>query len=586
MTDFQEDYQKMVKEILERGLENFQYLADKYEGTVNDIDAAEKFFEDFMLKTEGDVILDMIDAANWDCIRKIEVDKQNGIVWFYWQVLDNDPEVNYMRKMAFPFDYHGLCLKFDNVRFIRDKQKQCFGICVNGYTIREKNLKRIAETDGWEIKAVNSDESFFSTSIVRVKGGVSEHWRFMTTPISSFWIIPRRIGIDAQDSEKFLYLLGTEKCEIYLKEAIDDLKHLEDFSPDKQKRMIKSAGNEMRNVAENLFKLILCFYQEEYHYKAKNYDDMLLGDLIGSLKKSIYTSQLTEQLFSDIARIANDLSHDSGNPVTLPDLSKLSIALSYFIGDFNSRIDLKGNEIEDYTKSDMPAASEYTEQHLEEFCFKDEIAEIVSKSSGKLSYTIRVDVGSGVNIFHSKPVYYLCTDGYIRLLHKDELTQALKIWDRDELIALIERIYKKVEMICQDNGYDTEYSLLGFSLDGVLKKEANPSHLFTEEEIKDLMLNANDEVNNKLVIDEEGYAQIIQNPKHGVLYPVSQETWCAGNMYVGKDSKLTDLHDSYVLSLHSWLHYLHSGCRVYDDIYVSDDNIKDVIEKITKYIDN
>ena len=118
MTDFQEDYQKMVKEILERGLENFQYLADKYEGTVNDIDAAEKFFEDFMLKTEGDVILDMIDAANWDCIRKIEVDKQNGLVWLCWQVLDKDPEVNYMRKMAFPFDYHGLCLKFDSKQSI------------------------------------------------------------------------------------------------------------------------------------------------------------------------------------------------------------------------------------------------------------------------------------------------------------------------------------------------------------------------------------------------------------------------------------------------------------------------------------
>ena len=97
------------------------------------------------------------------------------------------------------------------------------------------------------------------------------------------------------------------------------------------------------------------------------------------------------------------------------------------------------------------------------------------------------------------------------------------------------------------------------------------------------MANANDEVCNKLVIDEDGYAHVIQDPYKGHLYPVSQETWCAGNGYVGKNSSLSDLHDSYVLSLHSWLSYLCYGCRVYDDVYKSDHNIQDVIEKIKQY---
>ena len=43
------------------------------------------------------------------------------------------------------------------------------------------------------------------------------------------------------------------------------------------------------------------------------------------------------------------------------------------------------------------------------------------------------------------------------------------------------------------------------------------------------------------------------------------------------------MHDSYVLSLHSWLSYLNYGCRVYDDIYKSDYNIQDVIDKIKQY---
>lgn len=78
---------------------------------------------------------------------------------------------------------------------------------------------------------------------------------------------------------------------------------------------------------------------------------------------------------------------------------------------------------------------------------------------------------------------------------------------------------------CEANGYDTEAYSLGISFKAELKKEGTPSHLFTEEEIKELMRNADDNNSNKLVIDEDGYAHIIQNPNLGFLYPVAQETW-------------------------------------------------------------
>ena len=179
----------------------------------------------------------------------------------------------------------------------------------------------------------------------------------------------------------------------------------------------------------------------------------------------------------------------------------------------------------------------------------------------------------------------LCKDGYIRN-SQEEGIEILKIWDRNEVIALLNKMYQKVITECEVNGYDTEAYSLGISFEARLKKEGAPSHLFTECEIEKLMRDADDEFNNKLVIDENGYAHIIQNPQQGLLYPVSQETWCSGNMYVGKDSSLSDLHDSYVLCMHLWLKYLETGQHMYDDYYVSDDGLDKIIEKVKKYYSN
>ena len=201
------------KSMVEDGLRVFQEFTDIYGDSINDIETAEKFFKEFQEETGGTVIVDFLDTDNWDCIRKIKVDKQNGLIWFYWQILEDDPIENMMRKMAFPLDYYGLCLKFDNVRFIRGKKRKCYGICVNGFTIREKNVKGFATVGGWTVKGIDNKSSFFATEVVRVNDKVSQYWRFVNTPISSFWILPKGLNIRPQDSEKYLYQIGTKRCE-------------------------------------------------------------------------------------------------------------------------------------------------------------------------------------------------------------------------------------------------------------------------------------------------------------------------------------------------------------------------------------
>lgn len=103
--------------------------------------------------------------------------------------------------------------------------------------------------------------------------------------------------------------------------------------------------------------------------------------------------------------------------------------------------------------------------------------------------------------------------------------------DRDAVVQLEETIHNKITHICEEQGFDTDCYLVDFTSE--LVKCGKPTHLFTFEEIEELMRNADDSFNNKLVIDEDGTAHILQNPQLGCLYPVSIETWCAGNGYVG-----------------------------------------------------
>lgn len=101
----------------------------------------------------------------------------------------------------------------------------------------------------------------------------------------------------------------------------------------------------------------------------------------------------------------------------------------------------------------------------------------------------------------------------------------------------------------------------------ILHQIAKPTHLFTYEEMRDAMRNADDSHPNKLVIDEDGRVKVIDNPRMGKLYPVSHETFGAGNCYVGEFSSLLTLYEHYVTSLKCWQLYLRTGIRQYSDLF-------------------
>ncbi|MER2295404.1 MAG: protein kinase [Desemzia incerta] len=109
-------------------------------------------------------------------------------------------------------------------------------------------------------------------------------------------------------------------------------------------------------------------------------------------------------------------------------------------------------------------------------------------------------------------------------------------------------------------------SLVKDALEVELKRNKKPTHLFTKNEIKSVLLAGDDHQPNTLVINEFGVASLI-NPteEKGRFYPVRLETFAPYNNYVGKYSSLNHLDDTYLNCLSAWLDHLKYGKFIYSD---------------------
>lgn len=567
------------------GFSIFEEYADIYGNEISDIHVAAIFLDDFINDYGQCVNVDFLDTDNWDHIKKVEADFDKHTLTLYWHLPVLDEELRIIRKMAFPYDRYCLIIKFHSILFIRDNKNRCIGFIINGYTEKDKDIKKQMKLNGFSIASIDNNSSFFSTDIIRHNNNKeSEFIRFMKTPITSFWIIPKCLMIQPQYSEKILYSINLQNCEKRLNNAINEvckIKRRKTSKIDKEENL-KQIGNSLRRIAENMFKLILCFHQEIYKFKPQDYNERLLGDIINPIKQNIYNTEEDKGRFVEIAIIANDLSHETGKPVTYDMLIKLHSLLLYYVVKFKMDIDLKYTYIfnSNDTKYQKPSPKEFIEKNYQSWDFTDLISSTIKETSGKLKFRLKF-VRNGCFSF-LKDDEYLCTDGKVRKKTL-ESEDCLLVWSRDELNLLRQQLSEKIETFCNCAGYAGNEAHFHFYFSTEIERVGQPVHLFSEEEIKDLMIEANDGVNNKLVIDENGYAHIIQEINLGNTYPVSQETWCAGNNYVGNKSILSDLHHSYVLSLHNWLIYLEKGHNVYGDSWKSDEKLDLVIEKIKTY---
>lgn len=225
----------------------------------------------------------------------------------------------------------------------------------------------------------------------------------------------------------------------------------------------------------------------------------------------------------------------------------------------------------------LPSPDDYIKKNYTIWNFKD-ILPAVTKS-GNLSYRFIFKLDQFVSIFDKSPIYYLGADGYIKT-DDNKNNEYYEVYDRETAVALLESLNRNIVELCA--GYDISFENLGYCFVIELKRIGNPSHLFTKEEIKKAMRNADDRLNNQLVIDENGYIHIVDRQMSD-FYPVSHETWCSRNNYVGKYSSLSTLDDVYIDSLSAWLEYLQDGIHVFCHECFYDETPENLINQIEKY---
>lgn len=209
------------------------------------------------------------------------------------------------------------------------------------------------------------------------------------------------------------------------------------------------------------------------------------------------------------------------------------------------------------------------------YSFRFKIVEFKEGFEGKYAkFYISFEPNNGMFEFDFKEIR-LCTDGFLRKFERDNFCNVLFFSDREHAHEVL---YQCKEKLLGEYGKE----VFGYFLVKVIGI-SKPEHLFTRDEIESLMKEADDRVNNVLVIDEKGYARIVENNALDVhSFPVHHEKWIAGNKYVGKYSNLSTLEESYLSSLQGWLSYLQTKRSIYVDYLCTTKAEEALIDEINK----
>ncbi|MCM3175924.1 hypothetical protein [Paenibacillus sp. MER 99-2] len=116
---------------------------------------------------------------------------------------------------------------------------------------------------------------------------------------------------------------------------------------------------------------------------------------------------------------------------------------------------------------------------------------------------------------------------------------------------------------------------------------ANP--IFSKEELRNVLLHGNEEHDNALIIDFDGYLKLVplidRSARTLTEYAVRFNTFDAGNGYVGANSNLFHLDNTYTILLEAWLLHLISGRELYSDGRMGEESVEEIISEINGQLD-
>lgn len=116
---------------------------------------------------------------------------------------------------------------------------------------------------------------------------------------------------------------------------------------------------------------------------------------------------------------------------------------------------------------------------------------------------------------------------------------------------------------------------------------ANP--IFSKEQLRNVLLQGNEECDNALIIDFDGYLKLVPLVDRAARtltgYAVRFNTFYAGNGYVGANSNLFHLESTYTILLEAWLLHLISGRELYSDGRMGEETEEKIISELNEQLD-
>lgn len=257
--------------------------------------------------------------------------------------------------------------------------------------------------------------------------------------------------------------------------------------------------------------------------------------------------------------------------------------INRFLKGLNNILGINEDNDKKIIKNDIIYADNFIKDHLIEWSFCDITNGLKSANINEFNavYYIEyqkntLDISDLADYMKMLPIC-LCRDGQFKHCNGTEIFY----FDSEESAKKAISNCKQIILNkCLNAGYkEDNFNYLRIRF---LKGKLKPTHLFSEQEIRELMLKADDRVFNRLVINAEGFARIISGNDIDDEYPVRLEAWHAGNVYVGKYSDLSGQKIAYLCALNGWLTYLKTGKSQSID-YANENNEIKLIEEIMKY---
>lgn len=223
---------------------------------------------------------------------------------------------------------------------------------------------------------------------------------------------------------------------------------------------------------------------------------------------------------------------------------------------------------------------QFVQENLVEWCFKDLLPMVIDSIIHSSEFTVTY-IKNKFGFIEGKKLI-LCNDGYFK--DNPAPNDIFYCYSIDEILAVEKSVKQKILNICQEKECVPEWYDIHINIEQRFL-DYFPRYLFTKKDIEQLMRNADDRNDNILVINYDGYAEIIQDFDKSHYYPVSHDAWNSRNNYVGKYSSLPSLEDDYISSLQGWLLFLQSRKHITMDYVHENNDIDKLLIEISKYYD-